>query len=133
MRTFNLFISHSWNYGDHYTSLASRLRQRSYFSFKDYSVPHSNPIYGARTDAQLSEAIEAKMRPCSVVLIMAGVYASYSKWIDKEIQMAKRLGKPIIAIKPHGSTRLSLAVQSAADEIVGSNVDSVVNAIRRLA
>jgi len=43
------------------------------------------------------------MAPCGVVLILAGVYASYSKWIDIEIDLAQdefTFSKPIIAIAP---------------------------------
>jgi hypothetical protein len=48
------------------------------------------------------------MSPSSVVLILAGVYATYSKWIDAEIRIAKEYGKPIIAIEPWGSEELLL-------------------------
>ena len=65
---------------------------------------------------------------------MAGVYASYSKWIDREIQCATRdLSKPIIAIRPWGNERISQAVQDAASTIVGWNTSSIVDAIRRYA
>ena len=88
MRTHNLFISHSWSYPNQYDNLVRLLRARSYFTFKDYSVPRTDPIHNAGTDAKLREAIRNKMAPCGVVLILAGVYASYSKWIDKEIALA---------------------------------------------
>ena len=41
------------------------------------------------TDKQLYAKIKQKIAPCSVVLIMAGVYSTYSKWIDKEIEISK--------------------------------------------
>ena len=133
MSTLHLFLSHSWKYQNHYDSLVRRLRERSYFTFKDYSVPEDNPIIGAKTDAQLEAAIEAKMRLSSVVIIMAGVYATHSKWITKEIAIAKRLGKPIIAITPFGADRISATVREAADEVVGWQTESIVAAIRRWA
>lgn len=135
MRTHHLFISHSWNYSSQYKNLMSLLRQRPYFSFKDFSVPRDDPIHDAGTSAELRRAIRAKMSPCGVVLILAGVYASYSKWINEEIDLARRdflQPKPVIAIKPYGSTRMSVRVQEAADRIVGWNTESVVSAIREL-
>ena len=107
MKTYNLFISHSWNYGSQYSNLTSLLQKRPFFSFKNYSVPESNPIVGARTDKQLEAAIESKVRVSSVVVIMAGVYSTYSKWINKEIEIAKRLGKPILAVKPSGKSAIA--------------------------
>ena len=70
------------------------------------------------------------MQLCSCVIILAGVYATYSKWINKEIKIAQDLGKPIIAIEPWGAERTSQVVKDAADEIVGWNVESVISAIR---
>ena len=136
MKTHHLFISHSWSYSDAYERLIDLLRERSYFGFSDYSVPRDDPIHGAGSDAQLRAAIQRKMASCGVVLIMAGVYATYSKWINKEIDLAKRAfayPKPIIAIRPRASTRTSRTVTEAADRIVGWNTESVVGAIRELA
>ena len=135
MRTHHLFISHSWNYTDAYDRLVDLLRNRSYFSFKNYSVPRDDPIHNAGTDARLREAIRRQMAPCGVVLILAGVYATYSKWIDKEIRLATRgfcRPKPIIAVKPRGNVRTSVTVTQAADRIVGWYTESVVGAIREL-
>lgn len=71
------------------------------------------------------------MAPCSVIL--AGVYATYSKWINIEMELATRAPKQIVAIRPWGSERMSVPVRQAANRIVGWNTDSVVNAIKELA
>ena len=136
MRTFNLFISHSWSYPNQYTGLMTLLKNRSYFKFRDYSVPANDPIHTAGTVAELRQAIKQKMAPCSAVLILAGVYASYSRWINEELDLAKdgfSEPKPIIAIAPWGSLRTSATVKAAADKIVRWNTESVVSAIRELA
>ncbi len=136
MNTYNLFISHSWTYSDQYDQLVNLLKQKPYFEFRNYSVPKDDPIHTNGTDKQLSEAIYNKMSPCSAILILAGVYATYSKWIDKEIKIAKRkfyTPKPIIAIEPWGSEKTSQKVRDNADKFVKWNTDSVVSAIRDLA
>jgi hypothetical protein len=133
---YNLFISHSWTYGDSYDRLVSLLNERGYFPFKDYSVPKSSPIHNAPNEAALYAAIKERMSHASVVIILAGVYVNYSKWINKEISIAKKefvLPKPILAIRPFGSINISTAAQEHADEIVAWNTESVVAAIRRLA
>ena len=135
MKTHNLFISHSWSYSNQYGRLVALLDARSYFRYRNYSVPKDDPIHNAKTDAKLREAIKRQMSPCSVVLILAGVYSTYSKWIDKEIGLAKNgfpVSKPIIAIEPRGSERTSAKVKNAADKVVGWNTESVVGAIREL-
>ncbi len=136
MREYHLFISHSWSHSDTYDNLVKLLRARSYFKFSNYSVPRADPIHRAGTDAALRLAIREKMTSCNVVLILAGVYATYSKWISKEIDLARggfASAKPIIAVEPWGSERVSVPVKQAADRIVGWNTDSIVSAIRELA
>lgn len=128
--TYNIFISHSWTYSDAYQKLVNLLDSKTYFTYRNYSVPKNDPIHNARYDYQLKEAIRRQMQPASCVLILAGVYATYSKWINIEIELAKSMGKKIIAIEPWGSERTSLTVKRAADEIVGWNTDSIVSAIR---
>lgn len=76
------------------------------------------------------------MIPCQVVIILAGVYATYSKWINIEIDLAQSgflYSKPILAIRPRGNVNISTKVSQAADKIVGWNTESVVSAIRELA
>ena len=127
---YNLFISHSWAYTDYYQRLIELLDSAPYFYYKNYSVPKDDPIHNAPNDYQLRAAIKNQMQHASCVLILAGVYASYSKWINIEIKLAKSMNKKIIAVEPWGSTKTSLTVKMAADEVVGWNTNSVIKAIR---
>jgi len=132
MNTVNLFISHSWAYGDKYDGLVKLLAGRGYFAFKNYSVPSHDPL-DTSTDKELAEAIYRQLSPCCCMLILAGVYATYSKWINKEILIATtwfNSPKPIIAIEPFGAEKTSKTVKDAADVIVAWNADSIVKAIR---
>lgn len=135
MRTYNLFICHSWRYGNQYDRLKNLL-DKSGLSYRDYSVPRDDPILNARSTRQLREAIKNQLRYASVVVVLAGVYASHSKWIDIEIGLAESSfasAKPIIAIKPRGSERTSTRVKEAADRTVGWSTKSIVRAIKELA
>jgi len=129
MKTHNLFISHSWEYGDAYDKLVGFLDEASYFNYKNYSIPKDDPVHSS-TDKELIKAIENKIKPCSVVAILAGVYATYSKWINKEIDIAVAMNKPIIAIQPWGAEKTSKIVKDNADEIVAWQSSSIVKAIK---
>lgn len=130
LNTKHIFISHSWSYSDAYYKLHKLLEQRPYFDYKDYSVPPDDPIHNAGSAEELERAIANQIAKTSVVLILAGVYANYSKWINKEIKIAKKLGKRIIAVEPWGAERTSLFVKENANQIVKWNADSIVDAIR---
>lgn len=131
-KTYNIFISHSWAYSYQYDKVEGFLHQEG-LAFKNYSVPKDSPVHTNGKDKQLYEAIKKQIAYANCVLILAGVYSSYSKWIDKEIQIAKELGKPIIAIEYWGSEHTSIKVKAAADKIVGWNARSIVKAIKEYA
>ena len=118
---YRIFISHSWAYSSDYDKIESFLRQEG-IVFYNHSVPKNDPIHTNGTDKQLSDAIEAKVKGCSCIIILAGVY-----------EMAKKYNKPIIAVQPWGAERTSSIVKNAADVIVGWNAKSVANAVRNYA
>ena len=131
---YNLFISHSWDYNDTYKALISLLDKAPYFSYKNYSVPKDDPlrIYSKYYETELRNKIKNQMLACSAVLVLAGVYASYSDSINMEISVAKELRKPIIAVEPWGSEKTSVIVKNAATRIVGWSTSSIVDAIREV-
>lgn len=132
MKTYHVFISHSWGYSEHYDGLIKRLNN-SGLTYKDYSVPKDHPIHNAPTDQALEQAIKEKMQHASVVLLMTGMYAHHSTWIQKEIVIAQSgfaTPKPIIAIDPWGSQRTSAVAKSAACEVVKWQSSSIANAIK---
>ena len=129
-KQYNLFISHSWTYSNAYEKLINILNNAGEFEYKNYSVPKNNPIHNTQYDYQLKEAIKNQMKYASCVLILAGVYSSYSKWINIEIELAHELGKKIIAIEPWGSERTSLLVKNNANKIVKWQASSIINAIK---
>jgi len=136
MKQYSIFISHSWAYGDAYEKLIKLLDGDPRFNYKNYSVPKDDPINNAPNAKLLEDAIKKQITFCDVVIILAGVYSSYSKWIDKEIDIAKNgfmSSKPILAIEPWDSEKTSRIVKDNADKIVKWNTSSIVDGIRELA
>ncbi|MFA6832217.1 MAG: TIR domain-containing protein [Bacteroidaceae bacterium] len=128
-RMYRIFISHSWAYSSHYDKIESFLSDE-HVNYYNHSIPKDHPVHTNGTKKQLTDAIEAKIKGCSCVIILAGVYASYSYWIDIEIELAQKYDKPIIAVEPWGSERTSAKVKNAANAIVGWNAKSVANAVK---
>ena len=135
-KQYHIFISHSWTYPKAYDGLVDLLNKDVNFNYLNYSVPKDDPIHNAGNDKELYAAIKTQISKSSVVIILAGVYSTYSKWINKEIKIAKEefsVPKAIVAIEPWGSDRTSTVVKNSADMIVGWNSKSVISAIRSLA
>lgn len=128
---YRIFISHSWTYSDQYDRLVHILNNNGFY-FYNHSVPKDDPVHTNGTQKQLREAITNHIRGAHCVLILAGVYSSYSKWINEEVRIARDMGKPIIAIEPWGSERTSVVVKNAANRIVGWNGPAIIRAIQSL-
>ena len=97
---------------------------------EEWRIIKDNPIHSARSMADLKESIRNKMFFASHVVILAGVYATYSKWINIEVELAKEMGKKIIAVEPWGAEHTSKFVKDSADVIVKWQTASIVSAIR---
>lgn len=130
-KTYRLFISHSWKYGDAYEKMIQFLNEQG-ITFYDHSVPQNDPIHTNGSAQQLHTAIDAKIKGCSGVIILAGVYATYSQWINREIEISAAYNKRIIAVEPWASEKTSAVVKNAAHRIVKWNGKSLADAIREI-
>ena len=131
LKTYRVFISHAWTYNADYYRLEEMLNDAPNIYWQNYSVPEHDPRYGGKR--ALTQALYNQIRPTNIVIILAGMYVSYSDWIQTEIDIALEMDKPILGIAPWGSRKIPQAVQDAADEIVGWNTQSIVKAIREYA
>jgi hypothetical protein len=131
LKTYDLFISHAWKYGDNYTRCINLLNNANNFKYRNYSAPKDKPLIPEGTtvpNKKILEKIENKIRPVNCFLVFAGMYSSYSDWIQEEINIALNLNKPIIVIKPWGQQRTPSIFNDI--EMIGWNTDSIVKAIR---
>lgn len=90
-----------------------------------------NPIHTNGTDKDLRAKIDSKIKMSSVVILLGGVYASYRKWIDIEIEIAKSYKKPIITVELRGAERSSDKACLATTEVVKWQASSIIDAVRK--
>lgn len=126
-----LFISHSWSYDRNYNSMVTLLNNRPYFSWRNYSVPATR-AFGPMAVTRMKEELRQQIRPVHCVIIIAGMWTSYSDWIQFEINFSERIGKPILGVRPWGAQRMPLAVSKAANLLVNWNTESIVAGIRKI-
>jgi hypothetical protein len=137
-RQIHVFISHAWTYSRHYETLASWIFGERWsvgqasLDFRNYSVPKDNPIHNAKNTQELKDAIFNQILRSHVIVIPCGMYATYSRWIQKEIDGAKAYSKPILAVNPWGQGRKAGVVQDNADVSVGWNKKPLIEAVWKL-
>lgn len=135
LKTYDIFISHAWKYGDHYKNLIRLLYEAPNFSFRNYSAPEDNPLKTpdgifVSNKKQIQDAIERKIKPVNAVLVISGMYYPHREWMQFEIDTALNYNKPIIALKPHHYQRMPSIIQEVATDIVSWNTASIVSSIR---
>ncbi|MCC7195799.1 MAG: TIR domain-containing protein [Gemmatimonadaceae bacterium] len=128
LRTYSVFICHDWEYSDEYHRIREFLDGAPDFQWQNLSVPKHKPL---DTDDMLQKKLRDQIRPADVMLVLAGMYTARSEWMDWEMEFARRIGKSIIGVKPWGNVQLPVVVQENANEIVGWNTGTIVDAIRR--
>ncbi len=132
-KTYDIFISHAWKYGDSYQRVINFLDETSYFKYRNYSAPKDKPLISSLLsvpDDDIKKKIYNKIRPVNCVLVISGMYVAHRDWIKAEIEIAKSLKKPLIAIKPRGAQKLPQDIRQVCCEIVGWNRESIVRAIK---
>ena len=128
MAQYNIFISHAWKYDEHYNKIVQWLNEAK-LDWKNYSVPNHDPA-DANNKTKLKEVLTSQIRPASCVIILAGMYAAYSDWIEYEVNESVRMGKKIIGVEPWGQEKIPKIVSDNATVMVGWNSSSVVNAVK---
>ncbi|MBL7837875.1 MAG: TIR domain-containing protein [Bacteroidetes bacterium] len=134
LKTYDLFLSHAWRHNDDYYRLVEMLELAPLFNWRNYSVPKYDPLINPNTvigKSKLTELLDRQVKPVNCVLFLGGMYGAHSEWILKEIKIAQDYKKPIIGIYPWGQKNMPLAIQKAANELVGWNTSTIVSAIRR--
>lgn len=129
VKTYTIFISHSWDHSSDLYSLHNLLNNRGYFSFDSQEITKNNPINSFNA-SYIKQQLRQRIRNSNIVLALAGVYASHSDWMKWEIETAKALGIPIVGVIPRGQERISQTVYVNSIADVRWNTESIVQAIR---
>jgi len=124
-----IFISHAWDYNDDYWTIVKWFNEENNFSWSNCSVP-SHDSLPDKTTKGLKEGITRQINPAQAVIIIGGMYAAHSDWIDYEIDEAIRLNKTIIGIRPWGQILVPKKIQDSAIVMVNWQAASLIQAVR---
>ena len=128
-KEYKLFISHSWDHDDVLQDLKNLIDSRGYFPATYTQIEKNSPIDSDKAWV-IKANITKRLQESDVVLAIAGVYASYSEWMQWEMDKAKELGLRVIGVIPRGQEHISHEVFNRSAVDVRWNADSIVDAIR---
>lgn len=135
--TCDIFLTHAWRYHDDWKHMVEVLNTQGIRTWRNFSLPWYDPALDPRTPdggRVVRAGLETQIIPCHGVVLLAGVYEQIGsrKWVELEIEMARRHGKPIIAVPPWGLTEVSPTVREFADTVVGWDGAAVIATVRSL-
>ncbi|MCL1886465.1 MAG: TIR domain-containing protein [Betaproteobacteria bacterium] len=137
MATYPLFVSYGWLPDDGTQRLYGllenyRIRHVPDFAYQLFSVSKDDPVQQLPSKKALAMAIEEKMRPCSCLLILTGVFKEYKRWIDLELDIAKKLKKPVILVEAADPKHTTDKEKRAAKKIVKWDFKELGEAIEQV-
>ena len=94
-KTYKIFISHSWDYVDDLIRLRNLLEQRGYFHVEFTEASPENPINSDKSK-YIRTVLSQRIESSDIVLCIAGIYASYSDWMEWELDKAIEKNIPIV-------------------------------------
>jgi hypothetical protein len=119
LETHHLFITHNGPGDEEYLAFFQRLLEAPDFEWKDHGVPGMNQ----------EEELEDQIRPAQVVVVLSGLYNRHRELFKKQVELALKLDKPIILIRPYGLEAVPPELDKLARGVVGWNRVCIVETI----
>ncbi len=122
--TVDLFVTHAWRYHDDWRHLVDLLNAHDVRGWRNFSLPWHDPALDPRTEAggkAVRWHLETQIIPADAVVLLASVLSEPGtrKWLDLELALARKHGKPVIAVPAWGEQDVPPEVRASADAVVG--------------
>ncbi|CDG65139.1 MAG: hypothetical protein PWQ15_646 [Methanobacterium sp.] len=117
---YHLFISHNGEGDEEYLTFIQRLIEARNFEWEDHGIPGKNS----------SEDLRKQIEPAEVVIILAGLYARHHDLIQEQVNIALKLGKPMVLIRPYGMEEVPEELEKISSGVVGWNRVCIVERIQ---
>ena len=132
IRTYRVFISHTWRYNDEYFQLVRLLKADSGFKWINLSRPVHDP--GINPDELsnqdfLTEQLAEQIRPAQCMVLLSGMMAESRFWIMKELELAKYYGIPVVGVVPWGPYTRILTYIDPEVEMLKWNSGKIIRSI----
>lgn len=122
-RTVDLFITHAWRYHEDWKRLVNLLNAHAPRGWRNFSLPWYDPALDPRTEdggRRVRWHLESQIIPVHAVILLARVLSEpgTNKWLDFELEAARRHHKPTFALPPWGEAEVAPEVSARADAVL---------------
>ena len=117
---YDLFISQLSESTYEYDKFIGKLKSSEGFKYENHSIPGKTK----------KEELREQMKPVDVVVLLSGFYSADKDLVQRILDTAKELDKPIVIIRPYGMENVPGRIEEAASEVVGWNAMCIIDSIR---
>ena len=131
---YDLFLTHAWRFHEDWTRFSELMDKVPDVAWRNFSLPWHDPATEPNTEVGgrfIRDFLERQIIPVHCVVLLAGVYEikSARRWLDMEVNMARKHNKPIIGIPAIGKQTVPEEVRVLCDAISGWNGAQLITAI----
>jgi hypothetical protein len=117
---FNLYISQLSESTYEYDKFIGKLKSSEDFRYENHSIPSKTS----------REELREQMKAVDVVVLLSGFYSKDKDLVQRILDTAVELDKPIVIIRPYGMENVPGRIEEAASEVVGWNAMCIIDSIR---
>ena len=141
--TYDIFLTHAWSYTDEWQSVVLILDKYLPGKWRNWSLPwHDTSIerFSSEGREQLGRLLHGHISMSSAVLFLPGPLnrAEGRLWLEKEMDVAAALKKPVIGVRlspdtefpPEFNNRIATIVNADGAEIISAINSCQENAIK---
>lgn len=125
---FRLFATHLWVKDDDYLRLFEYLNDVENFFYVNLSDPDDRPP--SMSVEHVQTGFNKQMKDAEVVIALSSQYVTDANMLQYQLDLARALSKPVVAVEPFGPTSVLKPVKDRAAEVVPWYNRSIVDAIR---
>jgi hypothetical protein len=119
-KTYDIFVTHAWRFHEDWTKFSELMDKIPGVAWRNFSLPWHDPAMSPNTEVGgrfIRSFLEGQIIPVHVVILLAGVYEirSARRWVDVEVEMARKHNKPIIGLPAHNKETVPDEVSAMCD------------------
>ena len=129
-KTYRVFISHAWESSPDYERFVGVLNNAPLFTWHNCGTPDGIDFYSG-TQKSLEKQLYDQIRPAQIVVLISCMKPDYRYWIQRQVDVAQEMNKPIIGVTPWEKEKTLNLIQTVANQIVGWDEQSIVGSIKK--
>jgi hypothetical protein len=127
-----VFVVHTFAEQPDYLKVFEYLEARPNFYYHNCSRPGSKP--SSNDGEVLKDELRRQMQSAEIVILPVALFATNPVLVTFQVDAAKGLGKPVLAVKSFGETQaIKKSLLDKADDVVDWNDRTITESIKRLA